>query len=161
MKICTKCKKEYPATLEYFHKGKNYKNGLHLWCKKCKNKLNKVSSKNWYLENKEKAKQISKNWKQNNKEYHNKLNREWAKKHPEYNCLKKKRILNATPKDIKIQNQIKKIYRNRPRGYEVDHIIPLFGKNISGLHIPKNLQYLTPKENKEKGNKFIPYSEVY
>lgn len=35
MKRCTKCKNEYPATLEYFYKDKNGRNGLHSRCKNC------------------------------------------------------------------------------------------------------------------------------
>jgi hypothetical protein len=55
-------------------------------------------------------------------------------------------------------DKIKEIYDNCPEGYHVDHIIPLQGENICGLHIETNLQYLTAEENLKKGNKF-PYSQ--
>jgi 5-methylcytosine-specific restriction endonuclease McrA len=45
------------------------------------------------------------------------------------------------------------IYDNRPEGMQVDHIIPLNGENVSGLHIPWNLQYLSPEANNKKSNK--------
>jgi len=53
------------------------------------------------------------------------------------------------------KEKIKEIYMNRPEGYHVDHIIPLRGKTVSGLHVENNLQYLTLIENSKKCNKFI------
>ena len=62
--------------------------------------------------------------------------------------------LNATPKWANLQ-KIKEIYNNCPQGYHVDHIIPLQGKNVCGLHVENNLQYLLARDNLVKSNKLL------
>ena len=51
--------------------------------------------------------------------------------------------------------KIKAIYREAERtGMTVDHIIPLRGQLVSGLHVENNLQLLPGSVNYSKGNKF-------
>jgi 5-methylcytosine-specific restriction endonuclease McrA len=38
--------------------------------------------------------------------------------------------------------------------HDVDHIVPLSGKLVSGLHTHDNLQVITSAENKRKAAKF-------
>jgi hypothetical protein len=54
------------------------------------------------------------------------------------------------------RSKIREIYANCPEGHHVDHIIPLRGKLVSGLHIESNLQYLPAHENMKKHNTYHP-----
>lgn len=52
------------------------------------------------------------------------------------------------------KEEIKAIYRlAKEKDLEVDHIVPLKGKSVCGLHVPWNLELLTQSENRSKGNR--------
>lgn len=71
----------------------------------------------------------------------------------EYQKTRKAMKLARVPKWADL-GKIKEIYANCPKGHHVDHIIPLQGALVSGLHIENNLQYLTAEDNLKKHNKF-------
>lgn len=77
-------------------------------------------------------------------------------KYAEREARKRASQLDATPKWLNADQlaEIKQIYKNCPSGFHVDHIVPLLGQNVRGLHVPWNLQYLPALENMRKGNKF-------
>lgn len=140
--ICGSCyKKQHPNKHKWY---KNSVPSIERWSKQNKERV---------LNYKRKYRQSQKGilrYKQYKKEY--RLFKQFI-----LNALEAKRRaikLNATPKWVNIED-IKKIYQNCPNGYQVDHIIPLQGKNVCGLHVPWNLQYLTITENLKKSNKIL------
>jgi len=89
------------------------------------------------------------NWKKNNKEKHNAI----AAK---YRSIK----LNAVPLWVN-HDYIDLFYKGAKmeevrtgRKVHVDHIVPLQGKNVCGLHVEDNLQLLFAKDNITKSNRF-------
>lgn len=145
--------------------------GLCLECRKINEKAiyhanpekTKAKVKAKYERNKEKIKAMRKEWYQQNidKERSKAIlkSREWRKTNPEHrNALKAKYKADKTqrtPRWVCLED-IVKFYKECPKGYHVDHILPLRGKLVSGLHVIENLQYLPAVENMRKNNKFMP-----
>lgn len=81
-----------------------------------------------------------------------------------YLCQKRKLdLLNRTPKWLTVDDLwvISEIYalaeeRTVATGvkWHVDHIIPLRGRYVSGLHVPNNLQVVPWYQNQSKSNRF-------
>lgn len=67
--------------------------------------------------------------------------------------IEKRKGSNRIPK-WQCKKQLEQFYKDCPQGYVVDHIVPLNHKDISGLHVLTNLQYLTREDNGLKSNKW-------
>ena len=140
LKTCTKCG-EKKETKE-FSARKDRPCGYESRCKKCKS----LKSVEYHRRNRDKV--VEKMKLRARKKY-----LKDPTKQKLYSRVTKKRYLKHKPpyQDLK---GLLEFYSKCPFGYQVDHIIPLKGKDISGLHVVKNLQYLTPKENGKKHNKY-------
>lgn len=80
-----------------------------------------------------------------------------------WTMLRHGRKLRATPKWLSADQieEIAKFYSHARDcavisgdKYEVDHIIPLKGKDVCGLHVPWNLQILPADINRRKSNNY-------
>lgn len=127
-----------------------------------------IIRKKWRDSNIDKARQIEKESRQKSKSVKKTYQQQYRKAKPglaaSY-CAKRRAMqLNATPKWLTVA-QLKEIEQFYILTKElqwlscptdpltVDHIIPLQGKNISGLHVPWNLQILPLSMNARKNNK--------
>lgn len=127
----------------------------------------RLNSKIYYAKNREQQIASTRNWQQLNKELVKTRVDSWKKanrgKVNAYEAKYRAKKLGATPKWLThIQrNQIASIYsvasiiqKLTKNKIDVDHMVPLQGVNVSGLHVPWNLQLLLANKNRSKGNNY-------
>ena len=144
---------------------------------KNKERCNKLSNDRYYR-NKEKRIASTMRWRNKNLDRVNEYRRSWSKgdgarktkrtwnqanRHRcnAYTAKRRSSKLKATPKWLTKEqlNQMQRVYQKaidltQQTGipHDVDHIVPLQGKGVRGLHVPWNLQILTASENRRKWN---------
>lgn len=122
-------------------------------CIDCMNVYKKVQGPRYYQENKDEIKAGVKRYRQANREAVNRRSRRYC---AERHAMKLQRCPIWADK-IKIQefyDRASQLSIATGVEHEVDHIIPLKGKFVSGLHVETNLQILTMSANRSKNNKF-------
>lgn len=136
------------------------------WAAKNKEKV-AAYSKKWAAQNVEKRREIERSWKERNPEkaaeYSAKAGKKWSQinKGKRLSSVRSRQLakLLRTPAWADIA-RIEEMYRlsqemTEKTGikHEVDHVLPLQGATVSGLHVHQNLRVITRKENRSKGNK--------
>lgn len=175
MKECSRCKQSKPFS--EFHKHKDSKDGFKSVCKLCRKgehtsyyEANKEEyNKNavaWRQRNPDKAKASWKKHRELNKELRSAYHKEWIDSNRgavnAYNafrhaCKKQRTPVWLSEVDllkIKCLYQLATMYsKESGKEWHVDHIVPLQGENVSGLHVPWNLRVIPASENLRKYNK--------
>jgi len=121
----------------------------------------------YYQENREEIRVKQNKYRAENKNKVLQSNRQWRKNNPdkarENDVRCRYRRYKARPAWLTAeqQKQINMIYKRCRQmtietgvQHHVDHIIPIHGKTVCGLHVPENLQVLTASENCSKRNSF-------
>jgi len=182
MKTCTKCLQNKDPS--EFHKMSKSTDGLQHHCKACKLKYqqdnpnrNSVQRK-YYESNKEACDQRVLKSLRKKRSYYSAKALEWQKENRDrYLEMRRNRYKIHSASEIervrRRAGRIKhgEIFMNEAEkaevqamydfcrvfpNFEVDHIIPLNGKKVSGLHVLGNLQVIDKQFNRSKGNKFLP-----
>lgn len=167
MKECKTCGKLKAYT--EFNKASTCKDGYRGSCKPCRNPALKEYNSKYREKNKESWNAMRRKYYVKNREkilsdryryYHEDG---WLKEYQaKVNKHYKRRLKNAIPLWLTDDHRfmIEETYelrdlRTKTTGipHEVDHIVPIRGKNVSGLHVPWNLQVIPASENRSKGNK--------
>ncbi len=161
-KECSSCGVEKPT--DKFTRNKTKKWGLDSQCKLCKSRQDKeYRRKNkhklrkyfeeYHVLNRERKIRIACTWQSNNKDKSN-----YNKRKNEIKRMKRlpSWITKEEFKQIEaLYKKAKDLFKETGNEYHVDHIIPLNGKLVSGLHVLSNLQVILAKDNLSKSNRFM------
>jgi hypothetical protein len=116
-----------------------------------------VRAKHWYQHNKKRKQEYDKEYSKDNRDKKRAASKRFRENHPNRKradtALRRAARINATPRWVD-RRELYKIYENCPDGCHVDHIVPLRGDGVCGLHVPWNLQYLDATENLKKSNHY-------
>lgn len=127
------------------------------------------SSAKWRAENPEAKRAADRRYRERNREQMLAKGKAWKAANPEQhrahsrkstaiqralNCPKRPEAKPAWADD----EALRFFYECRPAGCHVDHIIPLRGEAVCGLHVAENLQWLPASENLSKRSTFEPYA---
>jgi hypothetical protein len=162
-KKCSCCGEVKPTT--EFSLSKNRKDGRQAYCKVCAYEKTKASYKANPERRNEHGRRFSKQYYLNNKDKKKAYYGENKVRYASLSAKRRASILLRTPKWLSVE-QLKEIeteYALREwcsevmgEEYHVDHIVPLQGKKVSGLHVPWNLRVIPASKNISKSNKFNP-----
>ena len=165
LRKCRDCGREASSEAELVNyvKDKTCRHGHKNWCLECRASYDKPKLKEYYKTNLLQRKNYNKNNLSKNRVHCSTWYK--ANKHlfSAYEAQRRAGKLQRTPKWLTKADfrYIKSLYvscslisklTNVP--HHVDHIVPLRGKTVSGLHCPSNLQIITAKKNLSKSNKF-------
>jgi hypothetical protein len=146
MKQCRDCKGIKPFSQMQRHPG--FKDGYNTLCSDCNYK--RVQA--WRIANREKHRAQTKKYADQNLFQ---TNARMAKRRA---SRRNQMPYWADSDRIKeIYKAAKKLTLDTGIPHEVDHIIPLQGELVSGLHVHYNLQILPRDQNRSKGNKLQGY----
>lgn len=160
MKICTRCRQTKPQNL--FPKAKTCKSGYRSYCRECKNK----QTSSYYYTDKQKHREVSDNWAGNNPEKIREIKRNWKQRNPLFvktDNAKRSAIKRSASVmwDIELTDFVfeeahhLRGLRDTFTGFKwhVDHVIPLRGKAVCGLHVWNNFAVIPAILNMRKNNK--------
>lgn len=151
LKRCSKCGQI--LNLNNFSINSKEPDGLRAHCKDCCKEEWKAHYDNHKEEMLQRAREYYASNKQERKEYNKAYYYANTDLYVEHRIKRQLREKDAIANWANLE-EINKIYSKCPEGYHVDHIIPLQGKSVCGLHTENNLQYLSPEDNLRKSNSF-------